>query len=124
MNTMISRIKAMCKDRGTNITALCLKVTGSSGNLATWNKGYMRSDSLAKVAVELGVSTDYLLFGTNHGTNISGNNVGSNAILAVSSSNISVGTQFTQQEVELIDLYRKASLKTQMQVINMLTKNN
>lgn len=51
----------LCKEKGLTITKLCTIVTGNSGNLATWQKGYMRSDYLSKCADVLGVSTDYLL---------------------------------------------------------------
>ena len=58
---MYQKLQKLCKQKNTNITKLCEQVTGSSGNLTTWKKGYMRSDYLAKAADILGVSTDYLL---------------------------------------------------------------
>ncbi|MGN1303726.1 MAG: helix-turn-helix domain-containing protein [Oscillospiraceae bacterium] len=58
---MYERLKKLCAAHGTNITQLCEKVTGSSGNLATWKKGYMRSDYLLKVSEYLDVSADYLV---------------------------------------------------------------
>ena len=58
---MYKRLQEICKSKGTNITALCKEVTGNSGNLATWKKGYMRSDYLDKAADILGLSTDYIL---------------------------------------------------------------
>lgn len=58
---MYNLISELCKAQGTTITKLCEEVTGSSGNLATWKKGYMRSDYLLKVAQRLNVSVDYLL---------------------------------------------------------------
>lgn len=60
---MYKRIQDLCKANNTTITALCTEVTGSPGNLATWKKGYMRSDFLLAVANKLGCSTDYLLTG-------------------------------------------------------------
>ncbi len=59
--TLYNKLKALCEEKGTTVTKLCEIVTGSSGNLATWKKGYMRSDYLAKAAEYLGISTDYLL---------------------------------------------------------------
>lgn len=53
--------KMLCKEKGTSISNLCIQVTGNSGNLATWQKGYMRSDFAVKCADILGVSVDYLL---------------------------------------------------------------
>lgn len=58
---MYNKLKQLCKEKGTNVTNLCELVTGSSGNLATWKKGYMRSDYLMKAAEYLGVTSDYLL---------------------------------------------------------------
>lgn len=58
---MYNKLKKLCDERGTNVTKLCEIVTGSSGNLATWKKGYMRSDYLMKAAEHLDVSSDYLL---------------------------------------------------------------
>lgn len=58
---MYNKLQKLCNIRGTTPTALCKQVTGSGGNLATWKKGYMRSDYLSKVADILHCSTDYLL---------------------------------------------------------------
>lgn len=58
---MYNKLKKICKEKGTNITNLCEIVTGNSGNLATWKKGYMRSDYLMKAAEYLDVTSDYLL---------------------------------------------------------------
>lgn len=58
---MYDRLKKICIDKGTNISRLCIEATGNSGNLATWRKGYMRSDYLSKCADILGVSADYIL---------------------------------------------------------------
>lgn len=58
---MYERLKQICKEKGTTVTELCAQATGSSGNLATWKKGYMRSDYLLNCARILGVSTDYIL---------------------------------------------------------------
>lgn len=58
---MYSRLENLCNKKKISITALCVKVTGSSGNLSTWKKGYMRSDYLSKCADILDCSVDYLL---------------------------------------------------------------
>ena len=60
---MYERLKELCALHDTTITALCIKVTGDSGNLRTWKKGYMRSDWLLKCAEILHTSTDYILTG-------------------------------------------------------------
>lgn len=58
---MFERLKELCKNKGISVTNLCIEVTGSPGNLATWKKDYMRSDYLAKCCDALNVSADYLL---------------------------------------------------------------
>lgn len=60
---MYERIQILCEQNGTTITKLCILITGSSGNLNTWKKGYMRTDYLKKIADYFNVSTDYLLTG-------------------------------------------------------------
>ena len=58
---MYERLKDICKLKNMTVTRLCELATGNSGNLATWKKGYMRSDYLSKCADILDVSTDFLL---------------------------------------------------------------
>lgn len=58
---MYELLQTLCEQCGMTVTNLCVQVTGSKGNLATWKKGYMRSDYLAKCADILECSTDYLL---------------------------------------------------------------
>lgn len=58
---MYEFLKKICEEKGTNVSRLCTEVTGNSGNLATWKKGYMRSDYLSKCADVLNVSADYIL---------------------------------------------------------------
>lgn len=70
---MYELLKSLCLERGINVTELCKQVTGNSGNLATWKKGYMRSDYLKKAAEILNVSADYLL-GRTEQKNASMNN--------------------------------------------------
>ena len=70
---MYDILEQLCNERGVAITKLCKDVTGSSGNLSTWKKGYLRSDYLKKVAEILNVSADYLL-GRTEQKNTSMNN--------------------------------------------------
>ncbi len=55
------RLEELCTKNGTTPTALCKKITNSTGNLATWKNGNARNDHLVKIAQEFGVSVDYLL---------------------------------------------------------------
>lgn len=54
-------IEKLCKEKGTSPTALCTELTGSRGNLPTWQKGSINAESLKKIADYFDVSTDYLL---------------------------------------------------------------
>ena len=60
---LFERIQELCKRNATTPTALCLEITGSSGNLPTWKKGNIRNDYLISIAKHFNVSTDYLLTG-------------------------------------------------------------
>lgn len=55
------RLQALCRENGTTPTSLCVDVTGSQGNLATWKKGNIRTDYLLQIANRFDVSIDYLL---------------------------------------------------------------
>lgn len=92
---MYEIINELCKKNNISITKLCEIITNSSGNLATWKKGYMRSDYLQKVAEYFNVSADYLLGLTdnpnscssvrNTDTTISGTQINGNQINATPS---------------------------------------
>ena len=58
---MYERLQMLCAAKGMSVSALCMQVTGSKGNLSTWKKGYMRSDYLCQCCDILDVSADYLL---------------------------------------------------------------
>ena len=60
---IFSRLQEICKSNGTTPTALCKRITGSSGNLSTWKKGNIRADYLQEIADYFDVSVDYLLTG-------------------------------------------------------------
>lgn len=70
---MYELLQQLCKEKGTNITNLCIVITGSSGNLPTWKKGNINPESLRKIADYFDVSADYLLGRTDnpHETSIS-----------------------------------------------------
>jgi transcriptional regulator with XRE-family HTH domain len=57
---MYEIIKSLCEERGTTITSLCKEITGSSGNLSTWKKGYIKRDYLEQIADKFDVPVDYL----------------------------------------------------------------
>lgn len=54
-------LKSLCDKNNTNVTAVCKKITGSTGNYDTWKKGNVRSQDLIAISKNFNVSTDYLL---------------------------------------------------------------
>lgn len=60
-NDIFIKIKQLCADHHTTVTALCLELTGSKGNLATWKKGNIKAEYLFKIAQRFQVSVEYLM---------------------------------------------------------------
>ena len=58
---IVEKLEALCSQNGTNITALCKEITGSSGNLPTWKKDKIRPDWLRQICLKFNISSDYLL---------------------------------------------------------------
>lgn len=54
-------IDSLCKKYGISVTKLCTNVTGSKGNLPTWQKGSINAQSLIKIADYFNCSVDFLL---------------------------------------------------------------
>lgn len=116
---MYEIINQLCKERKISITKLCEMVTNSSGNLATWKKGYMRSDYLQKIADYFGVSVDYLLGRTdepqkiNYGVENHGDNNGAinNQVNSANASDgISKEMLVKFEELNFIDKVKVMSL--------------
>ncbi len=56
------KLKKVCFEKGTNMTALSQKLKISSGNISKWKNGVVpKSETLILIAQELSVSIDYLL---------------------------------------------------------------
>ena len=51
----------LCKKSGISATKLCSDLTGSKGNLPTWQKGNIKAITLIKMADYFDCSVDYLL---------------------------------------------------------------
>ena len=128
---MYDILEQLCNERGVAITKLCKDVTGSSGNLSTWKKGYMRSDYLKKVAEILNVSADYLLGRTeqkntsmNNGSVInsgSNNNIqNGNNIINSNSKNITQSAPIENDDVwaTYSKLSTKDKLEVQLDILN------
>lgn len=60
-------LKSVCEKKGVKITPLIQECNGSTGSISKWRNGaYPNSDIVVKVAMRLGVSTDFLLLGKEY----------------------------------------------------------
>lgn len=109
---MYEIIEKLCNEKGISITSLCKQVTGSSGNLSTWKKGYMRSDYLKKVADILGVSADQLLDRNVPISSVINN--GSDNVINNNSNNEYKTNAFEDEQVW--DAYSKLSVKDKLEI--------
>lgn len=107
---MYQKLKNICKAKGINVTQLCTLVTGSSGNLATWKKGYMRSDYLAKAADILTCSTDYILDRTDD-PNCTSTNVKDNDDMNINQKNLD------KETIEIAEMIKNLSLIERSKVV-------
>lgn len=62
------QLEKACKNNNTSVNAVLKKIgRGSSAMANNWkNGGYPKIDIVKQLAIELNVSTDYLIFGTEH----------------------------------------------------------
>ena len=122
---MYELLKSLCLERGINVTELCKQVTGNSGNLATWKKGYMSYDYLKRDAEILNVSADYLLGRTeqkntsmNNGSviNSGSNNNIQNGNNIINSNNNNIAQSAPIENDDVWATYSKLSTKDKLEV--------
>ena len=66
MSELYSRIDRLCKERGTNVTALCREAQVARSALSELKMGRTRTitlDTAAKLAAALGIAVDELMIG-------------------------------------------------------------
>lgn len=64
MLTIYERIDALCKERRTNVTAMCKELSIARSSLSELSRGRSKTlsaDKMSKIAKYFGVSVDYLL---------------------------------------------------------------
>jgi plasmid maintenance system antidote protein VapI len=98
MSDIIDVLKELCREEGISITTFCRDITGSSGNLETWKKGHLRSDSIVKIARYFDISADYIL-GLSPRRRLT------------EAENHSREITLTHEEIELIKMYRKIDIR-------------
>lgn len=117
---MYKRLQEICKSKGTTVTALCKDVTGNSGNLATWKKGYMRSDYLAKSADILQCSTDYILGRDNYTNN--GNLINTGDIHGDHNATITTSEQNSEMEKEISSILSGLNFREKTELMTVIYK--
>lgn len=122
---MYDLLKRLCRERGFTITQLCIQVTGNSGNLATWKKGYMRSDYLLKAGEILNVSTDYLLGRTDNPGVVSDAYIGgdNHGVQAVKNGTVNVRTdQMDDATKEISSILSGLTFRERTELMTMIYK--
>ena len=99
VSPMYDLIERLCKENGTSPTKLCTEITGSRGNLPTWQKGNINPISLVKIADYFHISVDYLLGRTENTSNIihTGDITGDNNITG-NSGDVTIGAKMSGAE--------------------------
>lgn len=124
---MYQKIQDLCKLNGTNITNLCKEITGSSGNLNTWKKGYMRSDYLSKIADKFNCSVDYLLCRTTESHTVGGHSIEIREIHGDHSANVNIGNEKKAADSddtisELVTAFKNLSFSDKAKVMNLIAE--
>lgn len=113
------QVKALCDSRRIAITSLARQLHLSPSAPNNWQNGTLpKAETIMKISEFFDVSTDFLLFGKDRSSNVSGQVSNGAAVLQQSSGNhVSVssssaqGTDLQGFEAELIRIYRDLDLK-------------
>ena len=87
------RLRALCKERGTSLTAVLKELGLSTGSTGSWKKGQLpKGDILLKISQHLDTSIDYIVTGEFR-------------------------SDLTDDEKELIEAYRSAPEKAKYKIL-------
>ena len=120
------KVKSLCDTNHIAITSLARKLKLSPSAPNNWKEGTLpKAETIMKISEFFDVSTDYLLFGADRYSNLSGTASNGAAILqqssgnhvAVSSSNSSRGDDVHGFESELLRIYREVDLKSKSELL-------
>lgn len=106
---IFDRIEELCKRNNTTVTALCIEITGSSGNLPTWKKDNIKASSLKAICQKFNISSDYLLGLVSTDYLLLGKEPEQNIIPALS-----------KDDLELLELYHQLSERDQGQCVGFI----
>lgn len=119
------QVKALCSSQRIAITSLARQLHLSPSAPNNWQNGTLpKAETIMKIAEYFDVSTDFLLYGKDKGSNVSGAVSNGAAVLQQSSGNhVSVssstaqGTDLEGFEAELVRIYRALSMKGKSDLI-------
>lgn len=77
MGAIFDTVQCLSSFYGIPITTLCVEITGSKGNLATWKKDNFRAEHIVAISKKFNVSTDFIL----------SNNVGHDSMNQITQTN-------------------------------------
>ena len=122
---MYELIKKLCNKKGISPTKLCTEITGSKGNLPTWQKGNINPTSLTKIADYFGCSVDYLLGRTNNPNMASDTFTSRDGIQAVSkdSSHFTfnhVDDPQDENQEELLKRFKMLDYEDKIEIMQMI----
>lgn len=122
---MYKLIKKLCVAKGISPTKLCTEITGSKGNLPTWQKGNINPTSLIKIADYFEVSTDYLLGRTDEPKMVNSHliktgDIGDNSNNNNNSINISEQKKLDEMSEELLKKFSKLSFDEKLDIFNYI----
>lgn len=115
-----NRLVALVKERKISQSALARALNVHRQQVYDWSSGKSKPthEALKKLAQYFGVTVDYLLSETEDDEMV----IINTGTLAAHNSKISVGETLSQQEHELIRLFRSLPVKDQVQLLSELYK--
>ena len=114
---MYELIKKLCIEKGISPTKLCTEITGSKGNLPTWQKGNINPKSLIKIADYFSVSVDYLLGRTDEPKATGGHSIKIEDIHGDHSANVNIGENIDNETLEIAQIIKKLSIVQRAEII-------
>lgn len=118
-------IEKLCREKGSSPTKLCTEITGSRGNLPTWQKGNINPVSLVKIADYFNVSVDYLLGREESPVRVNGHVNGDNSVQNIADSPVTTIQEPPKQIIadgltsEFMEAFQGLSFPDKMEVMNL-----
>ena len=115
-------LKTICEKQNLKITNIVIECGGAPGSINGWKKGSMpNSNIVIALAMRLNVSTDYLLLGKEHQSNMN-NSFNNNNIAYGDNSKVQINSDDAENEIciELSKIIKSLPLKERSKLITMI----